>query len=250
MSGKSVLNGQTFLFNGMRLKMELLKINTGIYRINTWIVKLDDRNVFVVDPATSAFTGDENAVVSFLKANNLNPLGIILTHCHYDHVTGTATLKKAFPDVKICVHQADEVFCTQNAFETQGELLEGMGLGEFSVALKNLPAADVSLRGGETLDLVLGKDSSDEVKALLSQWKIIHTPGHTKGGVCIYSEKDKTLISGDTVFYMSYGRTDLPGGSDSEMIKTLKMIYSSLPGDTKVYPGHEHYGFTLKENMS
>lgn len=87
-----------------------------------------------------------------------------------------------------------------------------------------------------------------DVAAALSAWKVLHTPGHTEGSVCYYNEKEKILITGDTIFYHSWGRTDFPGGSERKMVKSLERIYSSLPDDVLVYPGHDYAGFALAEN--
>ena len=81
---------------------------------------------------------------------------------------------------------------------------------------------------------------------LFEDWQVIETPGHTQGSSCLYNEKEKLLISGDTLFWNSYGRTDLFGGDETQMIKSLKYLLS-LPTDVKVFPGHGKYGFALSE---
>ena len=126
--------------------------------------------------------------------------------------------------------------------------------------LSELPEPDFLLKDGDTLDSVFkaecvaGAFTGDEVPDFeavlnsLSHWRVISTPGHTKGSVCFYNESEKALISGDTVFYQSYGRTDLPGGSESQMQKSLAKIFETLPKDVLVYPGHGAYGFELGSN--
>jgi glyoxylase-like metal-dependent hydrolase (beta-lactamase superfamily II) len=86
------------------------------------------------------------------------------------------------------------------------------------------PAADIVLKGGE--EFSLGK----------YKLKIIHTPGHTKGGMCIYTEGH--LFSGDTLFHLNIGRTDFPGGSYDELIESVQQLIK-LPAETIVYPGHD-----------
>ena len=110
--------------------------------------------------------------------------------------------------------------------------------------VSKLPFADYFLEDGKTLSQCMNVEDS-----AFSKWRVIHTPGHTKGSVCIYNEKEKVLISGDTVFYHSYGRTDFEGGSERVMQKTLENIYTFLPKDTRLYPGHDTYGFLLKDNL-
>ena len=81
---------------------------------------------------------------------------------------------------------------------------------------------------------------------LFEGWQVIETPGHTQGSSCLYNETEKLLISGDTLFWNSYGRTDLFGGSDKQMVESLKKLFT-LPDDVKVFPGHGKYGFTLSD---
>ena len=131
---------------------------------------------------------------------------------------------------------------------------------DFLKDLMDLPPADFLLKDGDSLDSVFKTEdiisafTGDEVPDVegvanaLSHWRVIHTPGHTEGSVCFYNESEKTLISGDTIFYQSYGRTDLPGGSESQMQKSLAKIFEELPKDVLVYPGHGAYGFELGAN--
>ena len=88
---------------------------------------------------------------------------------------------------------------------------------------------------------------SEETKSALSDWKIMHTPGHTEGGICLLNKKDKILISGDTLFYHSWGRTDLPGGNEREIQKSLSAILYEIEGDVRIYPGHDRFGFTKED---
>ena len=71
----------------------------------------------------------------------------------------------------------------------------------------------------------------------MSTFQVLETPGHTPGSICLYWPEDKVLISGDTLFQMGYGRTDLPGGNYGQLIDSLEHLFT-LPSDTKVYPGH------------
>ena len=103
-----------------------------------------------------------------------------------------------------------------------------------SPAVSDLPEATDLLSGGETL---------------FNSWKVLHTPGHTKGSCCFYNKDAGILLSGDTVFYGSYGRTDLKGGSEVDMIKSLSAIKEKIPGSTLVYPGHDYFGFELKDGL-
>lgn len=228
------------------MKIELL--NTGIYSVNTWIIYLSENTVFVVDPANCTESGDENCVSEYLKKRNLTLLGIFLTHGHFDHIPGCKILKSDFKDVQIACHKKDLKLCGSNAFEVQGKILSDSGMNYIVSSLKNLPEPDCVFENNKTLDEVF-KTSDEKIKFALKDWKIIHTPGHTEGSCVLYNQKENILISGDTIFYHSWGRTDFPGGSEAEMNKSLNYIYSNLPKQTKVFPGHGEFGFPLSENM-
>lgn len=229
------------------MKKNLLLLQTGIFNINTWIIKLSENEVIIVDPASCKESHDEMKIINFLNKNNLLPIGIILTHCHFDHIAGTKILKERFPNCKIAAHDLDKDAASQNAKQMQANILNGMGFGFFISALENLPNIDITFLGNETLDAFTSPELSSQAIEQLNNWKIIHTPGHTPGGICLFNKNEKQLISGDTLFYQSYGRTDLPGGNHSQMMKTLSSIKESIPSDTLIYPGHDYFDFPLSE---
>ena len=230
--------------------MKPVLLHTGPFQVNTWIVPLTDRWALVVDPAACSFSRDEAAIVSYLRENRLEPAGIFLTHGHFDHITGVGIVKAAFPECTSAVHEKDADLCGSRALAVQGAVLEAMGLSYLSSAIEYLPDADRLLSGGETLDAVFPLHSAEPaLEAALKAWRVIHTPGHTQGSVCLYSEEEAALIAGDTVFYRSWGRTDLPGGNDEQMMQSLAMLTQTLPPETSVYPGHDAFGFPLGGNF-
>ncbi|MBR7063563.1 MAG: MBL fold metallo-hydrolase, partial [Treponema sp.] len=131
---------------------------------------------------------------------------------------------------------------------SQIHLLQMWGMDNVCSLIQTLPMADITFYGGETLDNVFSA-LPDNVKSALSKWKIILTPGHTPGSVCLYNDDEHILISGDTMFYHSWGRTDLEGGSEKDMMNSLRLLINTLPGDTIVYPAHDSYGFKLEDNF-
>ena len=138
--------------------------------------------------------------------NTINELkltvqGILLTHYHYDHAKGAAKLQEQL-SCPILIHAEDAPFLKYEA--------------------------DVDLYGGEVLKL----DNSELTL------EVLHTPGHTKGSVCFYSDKHKKAITGDTIFNVDLGRTDLPGGSDEEMRESLVNVINKWANDVMIYPGH------------
>lgn len=229
--------------------MDLHLLHTGPLRVNTYIVPVCENKVFIVDPANCAFSHDEGSLVSYLESNKIDVVAIILTHGHFDHVSGLPILKKAFPNIPIAIHKNDSGMIGPSSQVEQGEALAQMGFNDFLPYVTNLPEADFFLEDGKSLAQVFDSlDFSEEVKSALENWIVMHTPGHTEGSCCLYNENEHVLISGDTVFYRSWGRTDLIGGNERKIHQSLERIFEECEDETLVYPGHEYTGFALSEN--
>ena len=153
----------------------------------------------IVDPGE-----DAAGILAAVEELGLTVSAIFLTHGHYDHVGALPELRRALPDVPVYLHPADKA-------ARDGALIPDPGPTE------DYGDGDRILVGGLTVE-------------------VLHTPGHTPGGVCL--KVGDTLFTGDTLFRGSMGRTDLPGGSYSQLMASLKTL-ADLPGDYKVYPGHE-----------
>lgn len=217
--------------------MKIHVLHTGVLKVNTLVVPTMDGKCFIVDPADCGLAGDENLILDYLKSQKLECEGIVLTHSHFDHITGIATLKDAFPKAKIALHEVElaELSGTGSIGPMNDSVTRFFGVGELRSLIANQPAADTPLKDGMS---IFG-------------WKVIHTPGHTPGSVCLYKadageEGQGVLISGDTLFaYGGYGRTDMYGGDEAEMQKSLARLHGEIPAGTLVYPGHDSFGFEL-----
>ena len=227
--------------------MEIKLLHTGPLDVNTLIVPLAKDKVFVVDPASCAFSDDETAVSRYLAQERLDPVAIVLTHGHFDHVSGLPFLSKTYPNIQIIIHKEDAEMIGADSGRLQSSSLAQMGFSVFTESVSFLPEPTGFLAEGKTLADILRTDDA-EVKAALEQWIVLHTPGHTRGSCCLYNETQKKLISGDTLFYQSWGRTDLYGGSEAQIQQSLRRLARTVSADTRVYPGHDYTGFLFGDN--
>lgn len=154
-----------------------------------------------------------SAILSLLKTQNYNLSGIVLTHAHFDHILALAELKAA-TDAPLMVHQNGPTFLNDNA----NNLCHYVGIDLSPV----LP--DRLLNDGDTI--TVGEHTLT----------VLYTPGHTSDCICLYG--DGILISGDTLFQGSVGRTDHPTGNLPQEIASIQEKLMSLPDETLVYPGH------------
>lgn len=175
-----------------------------------FLIHEETKEALVVDPADHAEVISEK-----LKQQGLTLKGILLTHGHGDHILAVSELREKY-HVPVLAHEAEVQLLEDPAMN--------LSTGLFGVPLRL--QADRLLKDGEQVDL-----------AGLSL-QVLHTPGHTPGGCCYYAEAEGVLISGDTLFCTSVGRTDFPGGSMSTLVRSIEEKLMVLPDETKVYPGH------------
>ena len=170
---------------------------------------MDIKECVLIDPADS-----QDEISRMIDESGCSLKGILLTHGHFDHIMAADAVRDKY-GVKVYA-SCDE----KNTLEQPH-----INLGE-AYGLKLSVKADVWHKDGEILKL-----AGFDIEAL-------HTPGHTEGGSCYYIREIGVIFSGDTLFCGSVGRTDFPGGSMSEIVRSIKEKVMVLPDDTKVYPGH------------
>ncbi len=193
------------------MDLSIKKLNVAPIGTNCYIVINNElKEAVIIDPG-----GDEKIIEKTIDDMNLTPKGIFLTHGHYDHMGGANYLKARY-HIDIFAGKDEE-----DVLKDDRKNLSTM-FGDYTVV-----DVDVPLNDGNTFELIGLK------------FKVIHTPGHTKGGICFYLEDEKILFSGDTMFNGSYGRYDFPTGNLNALMDSIKNKLLVLDGETKVYPGHE-----------
>lgn len=141
---------------------------------------------------------------------------ILLTHGHYDHILGVYDLKKAHPEAQIVIHKEEAYKLTDDLPSFAHEMMPGVQ--------KYVPA-DITVEEG------------DKITFGGTEITVIHTPGHSKGGVCYFVEEERTIFTGDTLFCLTVGRMDFFDSSEDEMLESITRLYN-MPGDYEIYPGH------------
>ena len=197
--------------------MHIDKLVLGAYETNSYVLRSNAsaKDALIIDTGLTPQT-----LIDFLKQKKLTPVGLILTHGHADHIAAISPLRQSFPDIKVVIHAADAPM--------------------LSSGLKNLSAlAGVSIKT-DPADLIIENEGPVEFAGITLN--ILHTPGHTPGGICLYSQLDSLIFTGDTLFAGSIGRTDFPNYDVEEcfaqLVANIKTKLVPLPDETRVLPGH------------
>lgn len=192
-------------------QIEIKSMTLGMVATNCYlIINKETNEALLIDPADNALR-----ISNVIEENVCTLKAILLTHGHFDHIMALNELKKRY-NVPVYAHEEEEDVLKQSSLNMSGMI------GQIYTT-----QADIYVKDGEHLKLA-GLDII-----------VLHTPGHTKGGVCYYLPEEKVLMSGDTLFHCSIGRTDFPTGSMSQLVRSVKEQLFVLPDDVQVYPGHD-----------
>jgi hydroxyacylglutathione hydrolase len=189
------------------------QITVGMMEVCCYLVTCEEtRKAALIDPG-----GDEDRLLALCREEGVTVEYIIATHGHPDHVCGNARLKEA-TGARIVLHEADAEFFARPEVEQYFSML----------GLPASPPADRTVVDGDRLQI--GQLSLE----------VIHTPGHTPGGICLYSPPN--LFTGDTLFVGGVGRTDFPGGNSRQLLDSIRSRLFALPPETVIWPGHGYGG--------
>lgn len=184
-------------------RMVLGMVETNCY----FVYDSETKDAIMIDPA-------KNGIYDKLEKHGINVVGILLTHGHFDHIMGIHELKEK-TGAKVYALDKEDALCRDAELNASAQIRK-----PYTVE------PDVLLEDGDVITIA-GVDV-----------KVISTPGHTAGSCCYFLEKENWLISGDTLFAGSIGRSDLPTGNESEILKSVHMLMDRFADDVKVYPGH------------
>lgn len=194
--------------------MKCMEIKTFIFnsfRVNTYVAWDESGECIFIDAGCEA-RREEDRIARFIAEKNLTPVALVNTHAHVDHIVGNAFLCRRY-GIDSYLHRDD--FYNFNHAAAQGSL--------FGFELQAPPTPKV-LGAGITFG-----------SACL---QVLHTPGHSKGSVSLYAERQGVVFTGDTLFRGSIGRSDLPGGDLNELMTSLHLVLMRLPDATVAKPGH------------
>lgn len=187
-----------------------------LFGVNCYVVyDPEEKKAAIIDPGIID-SREVDAIDNFLKDKGLQPVAVINTHLHLDHAIANKGLGERY-SIPVMAHPDDEFLATGLADQAR----------QFGLPVKVQSfKIDHPLHDGEKIKIGSG------------ELDVIHVPGHSPGGIALYDPKDGFLISGDTLFEGSIGRSDLPGGNLARLLESVKKKLYSLPEDTVVYPGH------------
>jgi hydroxyacylglutathione hydrolase len=200
--------------------IEILTFPSGPFETNAYIIVCkQSQKAAIIDPAPDS----RNVLIQAITAKKITPDKIILTHTHWDHIADCAAVADHYA-IPVLVHKED----AYNLIKPGSD---------------HLPCW-LTIQGVNPAQLL---KEGDVIPIGNSKWEVIHTPGHTPGGICLYCKEERVLISGDTLFKRSIGNLSFPTGDPERMWLSLDKL-ANLPPDVEVFPGHGDATAIGKEN--
>lgn len=191
--------------------MEWNQLPLGRMQTNCYILYKDDLTCLIVDP------GDEgDRLIRILRDNNLSPVGIILTHAHFDHIGAVDRVRDEY-QIPVYIHENEKDWLSTPSLNLSSHM------GTEGIKIKK---ADVLIDGEKKWSI--GSFT----------FQVFETPGHSPGSISLYFKDENIVLAGDALFYGSIGRTDFPGGNHDQLIKSIHDKLLVLPEETAVLPGH------------
>ena len=181
---------------------------------NTYVLSNEKGNAVIIDPGCY-FTEEERTLKNYISDQGLNPVQLLNTHCHLDHVFGNHWVHKNY-GLELYIHK-DEAPVLE--FAPAAGNMYGLGFTNYKGPLHYLKEGDEILLGNDKLT-------------------VLFTPGHSPASICFYCKAQDFVIGGDVLFYESIGRFDLPGGNEQQLYESIKEKLYVLPDETIVYPCH------------
>lgn len=197
------------------------------FQVNTYIVYDESGNTLVIDPACYT-TREQEHLADFISKNNLKVSHMVNTHCHVDHVLGNEFIFQKY-GIRPMIHRSGLVFFEHLVVHAN----------TFGFDVENIVYPEEYLEDG------------DEIKLGEETINILYTPGHAEGSICLAYEKEKWIVTGDLLFFMSIGRTDLPTGSLETLLASVRNKIFIYDDTYVLYPGHGQsttVGFERKNN--
>ena len=182
----------------------------GMVSTNVYVcMHAETKEAFIVDPAA-----DADEIIRLVSAMGAKPCAILLTHGHFDHIGAADALRKRY-EIPVYAEEHEKELLSSPALNLSGGWADSLTL-----------TADHLLKDGDMLNIAG------------FTIRVLHTPGHTPGGCCYELVGEDILFSGDTLFYMSVGRTDFPTGNGAVLLQSIREKLYTLPDETKIFPGH------------
>ncbi len=190
------------------MKVEYAVFPTGLLESNACVVYEESKRCLIIDPSQGC-----SELVRFVEKQSLTPVAVLLTHGHFDHITGIPEIEKKYPQLPVYIHRCDIPMLRDSNFN--GSVMLGMDF-KYEGPVNELQEGVAQIGGFE--------------------FQVIHLPGHTPGGCALLF--DRLCFSGDVLFAGSIGRSDFPGGNGEELIKGIKAKLLTLGDETVICPGH------------